>query len=172
LCLAAALAGFAGGSAIAVDPGSAEATVRLANYHEQAGNDDMAAALLQRATRTAPEDPLVLSTIAAEAAASGDLYRAIELRRRSVQNDPLYIPSRWNLANWLYLAGRLDEARAEFLRLRDLNAADIRHAVRLADLHLLTGEYAEALALAAEMTVPADRYFISALAYRGQGREP
>lgn len=157
--------------ALALDPSLAEPHLRLSNYWSLAGNEQKRDEHFAKARSLEPHNPLVLSYAASQAASEGRFDEAIELQWHSVAADPLSLASRWNLAAWLYLAGRLPESEAELLRLRELNPAHRNLAARLAKLLVLEGRFDEALELTGEMTDEADRLCTRALALHGLGRQ-
>jgi DNA-binding winged helix-turn-helix (wHTH) protein/tetratricopeptide (TPR) repeat protein len=155
---------------LALDPTLAEARLRLAAVEWRSGDWRKGDRHFRRAAEYEPNHPLVLSFAASFAAADGRFDEAVELQRRSVAADPLVISGRWNLATWLFMDGRLKEARDEFARIRELSpdARDI--PLRLAELALLEGRFDEALALAREMPDATDRLFAEVVAQHGLGR--
>jgi DNA-binding winged helix-turn-helix (wHTH) protein/Tfp pilus assembly protein PilF len=157
--------------ALAIDAASVEAHLRLAGYHWRSGESAQGDQHYELAVSLEPGNPLALSITAGIAASDGRLDEAVALQRRSVEGDPLLVPSRWNLVTWLYLAGRWAEAEDEILQLRELVPADGEVPVRLADLAILRHRYAEALDLTREMTRETDRLFARALAFHGLGRK-
>jgi DNA-binding winged helix-turn-helix (wHTH) protein/tetratricopeptide (TPR) repeat protein len=156
--------------ALALDPTLAEARLRLAAVEWQSGDWREGDRHFRRATEYEPDHPLALSFAASFAAGGGRFDEAVELQRRSVAADPLVISGRWNLATWLFWAGRLKEARDEFALIRELrpDAPDI--PLRLAELDLLEARFDEALVLAREMPDATDRLFAEVVAQHGLGR--
>ena len=102
--------------ALAIDPTLAEAHVRLARYYFFKGNDYAGRRAFERARELAPEDPLVLASLARQAALDGRLDEAIELSNRVVARDPLSAVYRVNLSHMLLAAGRYEAALAELRR--------------------------------------------------------
>ena len=100
-------------AALQIDPDNVEALLRLANYYTRPATDARANALARRAQAIDPDDPLVLAFRAGDAAGSGRFDEAVALQRRAVQGGPLSVTMRYNLAVWLFLAGRFEEARVE-----------------------------------------------------------
>jgi tetratricopeptide (TPR) repeat protein len=96
---------------------------------------------------------------------------AIEIQRRVVASDPISRVPRVNLANTLLAAGRLEEARAEFLRYVEMGARpDPDVDVDLARIDLLAGRHPQALAQAEKWRDGPDRDFVLALAADAPGR--
>jgi DNA-binding winged helix-turn-helix (wHTH) protein/Tfp pilus assembly protein PilF len=155
--------------ALALDPGIAEAHLRLANYWGARDERAIGDMHLARAQALAPDDSLVLSFAAGAAAAAGRFDEAVELQGRSVAADPLHLASRWNLATWLYAAGRIGEAREEIVRWRELEPDSPRGTIRLARLLILEDRHAEALELATGIPDELERLTIQAMGYYGRG---
>ncbi len=107
--------------ALELDPGLAEAHLRLANHWSRIGRRDLAAHHKSAAFAADPDHPLSLVFLASKAADDGRFDEAIDLQRRAVAAEPLSVASRQNLAIWLYLAGRPAEARDEWLTIRDID---------------------------------------------------
>lgn len=152
-------------AAIALDPELAEARMRAANYYFLIG--DIARAKEQRAMarKLAPDEPLVLWSYSNEFAMQDRLDEAIEIERRIVASDPLSRVARVNLANTLLAAGRLDEARAEFLNFVAMGARpDPEVTVDLARIDILAGRYPQAIAAAEQWPDGPDRDFVLAMA--------
>ncbi|HET7203120.1 MAG TPA: winged helix-turn-helix domain-containing protein [Steroidobacteraceae bacterium] len=151
--------------ALALDPGLAEARIRAAGHYAETGDVVRAEAEASIAYDLAPEDPAVLNWFSRALALQGRLDEAIALERRLVAADPLSRVTRGNFAFTLLAAGRLDEARAEFLRSVEIapeTAPDVE--VDLVRILLLEGKHAEALAQAERWPGGPDRDFVLALA--------
>lgn len=156
--------------ALAIDPGSAEAHVRLAGYLRSIGDLKGHEEHLRRALELEPDSPLVLVMLASDKQHEGRFDEAIELQRRAVEADPLSLVTRYNLGSMLYLAGRLEEAEAELLEVRQLNPAPEYSNETLARLMLLEGRLGEAAALAEPWLEGPIRQTILAMAWHGLGR--
>lgn len=156
--------------ALALDPTLAEAHVRLYNYHRVVGDYRAAGEHLEKAHALEPENPLVLSMFASLLAAEGRIAEASDMQRLAVRAEPLSLSTRYNLACFLFYAGRLEEAERELVRLGELhpapqNAPEL-HGMLLVEL----GRHDEALELADSWPDGADRHYVSALALDGLGR--
>ncbi len=125
----------------------------------------------RKAVELEPDDPLVLSIAAGNAASNGRFEAAIELQRRAVEAEPLSLAHRENLVAWLVMAGRLDEAEADLRSLQELSPAPRDIAKELAQVLILQGRFSEALELTSDMQDEADRLLARALAYHGLGRD-
>ncbi len=156
--------------ALALDPGIAEAHIRLAGYLRFMGDRPGSEEHLRRALELEPDNPLVLVTLASEHQQQGRFDEAIELQRRAVEADPLSVLNRYNLGSILYLAGRLPEAEAELLEVRELNPAPDYSNEALGRVLILAGRYGEAAELAEAWTDGASRRFVLAMAWHGLGR--
>ena len=155
--------------ALVLDPRLAEAHLRLANYWWRAGDSRKARKYLAEAVTLEPDNALGLSMSAGIAACNGQLDGAIELQRRAVASGPLSLVNRGNLIAYLLMADRLDEARVEMLRLRELNAeAPGINALYMRTL-VLEGRFDEALDLAATLPDEAERRFSEAIAQHRLG---
>lgn len=157
--------------ALALDPRLAEPHLRLATYRWSTGDDAAGDAHLRKALALDPDNPLVLSFSASIAAGDGRHGQAIELQRRAVTADPLSAIARHNLASYLYMAGRYDDARAELQRLAEVDpAAEVRSAELIACVLIGQGRFGEALEAANHLTDEAAQLHLRALAYQGSGR--
>ena len=154
-----------------IDPGIAEAHVRLAHYRWRVGDRFAGDEHFRKAVELEPDDPLVLSIAAGNAASNGRFEAAIELQRRAVEAEPLSLAHRENLVAWLVMAGRLDEAEADLRSLQELSPAPRDIAKELAQVLILQGRFSEALELTSDMQDEADRLLARALAYHGLGRD-
>lgn len=160
----------AGERALALDPGSAEAHLRLANYRWRTGDREAGDEHLRRAIAANPDHPLVLSFAASDAVAHGRLAEGIALQQRSVAADPLSISSRYNLAVWLYLAGRIDDARDALLEIREIHPNETNPGGLLSLILILDRQFGAALELVDGLPDDADQLQARALAYSGLGR--
>jgi TolB-like protein/DNA-binding winged helix-turn-helix (wHTH) protein/thioredoxin-like negative regulator of GroEL len=155
--------------ALQLDPNLAEAHIRLANYLASLGDEDGAWEEMRRATAAEPNNPLVITFAAGEAAADDRLDEAIELQRRAVAADPLSTTSRSGLASFLYLAGRFEEARSEWLKVLEINPRplpeDLGHTL------IQSRRFDEALAVIETLPAGAVRTQQLALVYHAMGRK-
>jgi DNA-binding winged helix-turn-helix (wHTH) protein/tetratricopeptide (TPR) repeat protein len=165
-----ALTRHAAENALAEDPSNAEALLRLANYHWASGDRAAGDRALQQAAEVAPDDPLLLSIQAGEAALAGRFDEAISLQRKAVQHTPLATPTRHNLAILLYLAGRFDEARAELSQLSAISNTPARPDLVIGQSLLLAGNYLGALDFARTLPAGTARTQLEALTFYALGR--
>jgi DNA-binding winged helix-turn-helix (wHTH) protein/tetratricopeptide (TPR) repeat protein len=156
--------------ALAIDPRNAEAHLRLANYWRWNGQRDIGERHFQQAIALEPDHPLVLGFRALLAFDAGRLDDAISLQRRALATDPLSVPARHNLAVWLYLAGRTNEARDVLLGVRDVDPTAVNPGGMMSLLLVLGRQFEAALALAPH--APDDEVVLQsqAMAYHGLGR--
>jgi DNA-binding winged helix-turn-helix (wHTH) protein/tetratricopeptide (TPR) repeat protein len=156
--------------ALQIDPGNAEALLRLANYHRSLGDSARADTLTRRAATLDPDDPLVLAFQAGDAAGSDRFDEAAALQRRAVQGGPLSVTMRYNLAVWLFLAGRFEEARVELAESQAIGKRNDARDGLIGQSTLLVGDYQGALEHGLGMPQGPSREQMLALAYHALGR--
>jgi DNA-binding winged helix-turn-helix (wHTH) protein/Flp pilus assembly protein TadD len=156
--------------ALELDPGIAEAHVRLAGYWRFMGDRPASDEHLRLALELEPANPLVLVSLASEHQQQGRFDEAIKLQRRAVEADPLSVLNRYNLGSMLYLAGRLADAETELLEVRELNPAPEYSNEALGRVLILAGRYGEAAELAEAWADGASRRFVLAMAWHRMGR--
>ena len=155
--------------ALALDPRVAEAHIRLANYSWFTGDRAAGDEHLRQAAELEPNSSLVLSFLASEAARNGRFGEAIELQRRAIETDPLWVASHLNMGNWLYMAGRMSEARTQAQSVMEL---DPTHTPDLMlRVLIIERQFEEALSLSEAMPEGFARHRFLALVYHGLGRE-
>jgi DNA-binding winged helix-turn-helix (wHTH) protein/Tfp pilus assembly protein PilF len=156
--------------ALRLNPRLVEAHLRLANYRRIIGDRREADEHMRVARALEPANPLVLAFSASMAASDGRIEEAVELQRRALEGEPLSQANRYNLGDFLYFAGRNEEAIREMVELSELNPTPQQvpevHGMAL----VAAGRFEEALVIARGWPVGADRSFVSALAYEGLGR--
>ena len=156
--------------ALALDPGLAEAHLRLANYYFATGDRSARTAHVQRALELEPGNPMSLAVASDLAMSAGRLDEAVALQRRAVEADPLPVVQRYNLAWLLYVAARWAEADQELTAVHDLTrdperVAGLRCLVAVAD-----GRFVDARELADAIPRDVERQQCLALALHGLGR--
>ena len=156
--------------ALQLDPGLAEAHIRLANYLASLGDEEGAWEEMRRATAAEPNNPLVITFAASAAAAEDRLDEAIELQRRALAADPLSTASRDGLAAFLYIAGRFEEARVEWLKVMEISPTPPPEDLGLALIQ--SRRFDEALAVIETLPAGAVRTQQLALVYHAMGRKP
>lgn len=155
--------------ALAVDPRQAHAHLRLSQYRSVTGDAAEATWHARMAASLAPDDPLVLVFAASRAASDGRIDEAISLQRRVLEAEPLSAVSRYNLAWYLVMAGRVDEADQELRALRELDPGRTQQREVEAIVLLLQGHGKEALDVARDWPDSPDRRQMLALAYHAVG---
>jgi len=157
--------------ALALEPGLAEAHLRLATYWRIKGDKAAGHRHLRKAMSLDPSNPLALSFAASEAAGQGRLDDAVGLQRRAVEADPLSQVARFNLASFLYLAGRYEEAQEELRRLAEfVPDRSVDQAEMKAMVLVMLGRFDEAIAAAESIPDDPARLKVLALAHHGGGR--
>jgi tetratricopeptide (TPR) repeat protein len=165
-----AWAGLASAYWIETVEGRLPAPQGLANYWWRAGRRDLVAIHKSAALDAEPDHPLALSFGASVAADEGRYDRAIELQRRAVAAEPLSVPSRHNLATWLYLAGRPAEAREEWSAIREIDPSATDPGGMISLALVLERRFDSVLALAQDGTRNAEKLQALAMAYAALGR--
>ena len=160
----------AASAAVSVDPGHAEAHLRLSNYYAAIGQREKSQQSYRRAVSTAPEDPLVLNFRASIAASDGRYEEAADLARRAVEADPLSSVARWNRAAFLFYAGRGTEVREALDELRDLRGSLDDDDGLYGRALLMDRRYAEALQVAQAEPGRSWRWQVEAMAMSALGR--
>jgi DNA-binding winged helix-turn-helix (wHTH) protein/Tfp pilus assembly protein PilF len=154
--------------ALELDPNLTEAHLRMAVY--LAANDQRADAIrhFKKAAELEPNNALVLSFLASNA---GDEWRwdeAIILQRRAVTAEPLSAAAAGNLAHYLFLAGRIEDAKVQAAKVLELDPTFPDEVLAFADI--LEGRYDQALHRAEAWREQPVRDQILAMAYHGLGR--
>ncbi|HEY7378820.1 MAG TPA: winged helix-turn-helix domain-containing protein [Steroidobacteraceae bacterium] len=155
--------------ALKLDPNLAEAHIRMANYLSASGNIRASVDQMRLAAALEPNNPLVIAFASGDAAEEGRLDDAIELLRSGLASDPLSMMYRTQLAWVLYLAGRIEEAKAEFLQAEKIVPTQARQG--LGQLLIGTGEFNGAIELLRNEPDSAARAQCLALAYHGLGQK-
>lgn len=154
--------------ALDLDPNLAEAHLRMGIYLSATGNAAAARQHCDKAIALQPNDKLVLSVLAGAAADDLRWEEAIVLQRRASAADPLSAIAAANLAYYLFLAGRIEEAKHEFEKVIELDPTHPDEIVVL--MQILEGRYDEALRKAATWVDGIARDHALALIYHGLGR--
>jgi TolB-like protein/DNA-binding winged helix-turn-helix (wHTH) protein/Flp pilus assembly protein TadD len=165
--------------ALRLDPWLAEAHVRRSGYFWLTGDETRYEEEIRIAAALAPEDPLVLSVLAAKAAKEQRLVESIDLQSRAVALDPLSLVYHLNLGAYLFYAGSFESAEAEWRAALELAGASAPAANELTrDLAVALGEAAvarqrsdSALALVESwLEAGKERDYLLALIYHALGR--
>lgn len=158
--------------ALALDPKLPEAHLRAAHVYFRRGEWETGMHHVRIARELDPDNLLLLGNLAGVALGEGDLEEAVALAGRVVTLDPLSRIARTNLASMLAASGRLDDARAQYLAVRDLHPAqDDEIDAWLAQLLVLEGRHAEALEVLRDVGPGRVRDAAMAMALDALGRE-
>jgi TolB-like protein/DNA-binding winged helix-turn-helix (wHTH) protein len=158
--------------ALALDPESAEAHMRAAAVRFVAGDEAGAWRHAHIAEGLDPENHLVLGMQAGGALMRGDLATAIELQGRVVARDPLSALNRMNFGHTLLNAGHFEEARREFLAVRELHPDRADNAdLQLAQVLVLEGRHGEGLEWLQRLPEGDERDGVLAIALHAAGRQ-
>ncbi len=149
--------------AVAIDPQLAIAHARLGQYYGDAGRSELADRHFELARQLDPEEPLVLTSLAADAVDAGALADATALYKRVLLRDPMNSLFRQNLGVYQMAEGQLDEALATFHTLADINpdlVADVE--IEIPRVLILMSRYEDAAA--AVQGLPPGKYRDQAMA--------
>lgn len=130
--------------ALQIEPDLGEAHVRLARFAWSAGDPAARHAVMARAVRIAPDDPLVIGAQTGEAIRAGRIDDAVTMMQRQVAADPLSAIHRYNLGVLLLAGGRYDDAIRELRWREDLSPASTITKRHVARALLLLGRRDEA----------------------------
>ena len=153
--------------ALDLDSRLAEAHLRMASYLDVTGHAAAAHQHRAQAAALQPNDPLLLTQLAGEAANNGRWDDAISLQRRALSADPLAPVVAINLAYYLFYAGRIEEAKHEFEELTELDPT--QPDVILVFTQILERRYDEALRRVEKWPDGVERDQCLALIYYGLG---
>jgi TolB-like protein/DNA-binding winged helix-turn-helix (wHTH) protein len=158
--------------AIALDPSSASGYLALARTQiDYDWNWETADECLTKASALEPGSVDILRIRSALSMALGNSAKAIEFASQAVSLDPLRANSHLGLGQFLYTAGRYDEAHASVQRALDLNPqASFAHSI-LAKILLAEGKPQQALAEIENEPSDWQASTVQALSYHALGRE-
>ena len=125
---------------------------------------------MNRALALAPSDPVQLNAASRVAAVFRDHERAVEIARQAVVVDPVNPEVRSNLAAFLLQVRRPVEARAEYLRVAELNPATPWAFAGVGVTYLLEGKYIEAIAASERESAVWAKSLVSAIGLWGLHR--
>jgi tetratricopeptide (TPR) repeat protein len=155
--------------ALSLDPRLVEAHIRLASYLCATGQRAAAIEHYEKAVAMEPDNALVLNTLAGVAADDFRWDEAIAFQRRAVAAEPLSLSSAQNLADFLFLAGRIEDAKAQFAKVLELDPTQPDQINAFAEI--LKGRYEQALRIVESWPEGDERNHSLALIYHGLGRE-
>jgi DNA-binding winged helix-turn-helix (wHTH) protein/tetratricopeptide (TPR) repeat protein len=155
--------------ALALDPQLVEAHIRLASYLCATGQSAAAVEHYKKAAAIDPDNALVLSILAGLAADEGRWDEAIAFQRRAVAAEPLSLAAAQNLADFLFLAGRIEDAKTQFAKVLELDPTQLNQINAFAEI--LEGRYEQALRIVETWPEGDARDHSLALIYHGLGRE-
>ena len=155
--------------ALSLDPQLVEAHVRLAAYLCATGQRAAAVEQYEKAVAIDPDNPLVLATLAGLTADEGRWDEAIAFQRRAVAAEPLSLAAAENLAYFLFLAGRIEDAKTQFAKVLELDPTQPNQIGAFAEI--LEGRYEQALRIVETWPEGDTRDHSLALIYHGLGRD-
>jgi adenylate cyclase len=155
--------------ALSLDPQLVEAHIRLAGYLCSTGQRAAAIEHYEKAVAIDPDNPLVLNILAGLTADEGRWDEAIAFQRRAVAAEPLSLAAAENLADFLFLAGRIEDAKAQFAKVLELDPTQPNQINAFAEI--LQGRYEQALRIVETWPEGVARDHSLALIYHGLGRD-
>jgi DNA-binding winged helix-turn-helix (wHTH) protein/Tfp pilus assembly protein PilF len=155
--------------ALSLDPQLVEAHIRLAAYLCATGQRAAAVERYEKAAAIDPDNPLLLNILAGVAADEGRWDEAIAFQRRAVAAEPLSLAAAQNLADFLFLAGRIQDAKTQFAKVLELDPTQPNQIDAFAEI--LEGRYKQALRIVETWPEGDARDHSLALIYHGLGRE-
>ncbi|HTD72166.1 MAG TPA: tetratricopeptide repeat protein [Steroidobacteraceae bacterium] len=155
--------------ALSLDPRLVEAHIRLAGYLCATGQRAASVERYERAVAIEPDNSLVLSILAGLTADEGRWDEAIAFQRRAVAAEPLSLAAAENLAEFLFLAGRIEDAKMQFAKVLELDPTQPNQINAFAEI--LEGRYEQALRIVETWPEGGTRDHSLALIYHGLGRD-
>ena len=156
--------------ALALDPDSAAAHVRMGRVYLIEGNREAAGYHFQRAREVDARDPMALVLLAGMLINQGRLVEAIETQRRAIVLDPLAATYHANLGHMLLAAGHTREAEAAFEQALSISGRPREeYAYDFAVARILRSEFEEALALVPDIEALEDQIAVRAITAHGTG---
>jgi len=158
--------------ALEIDPYNPEANARIARYYQSQGKRQLARQHSDRALKSGGDNALVLAFAAGQALEEGLYADAASLQQRAVALEPLSTVYQINLAHYLKMAGRLDDAIMVYQTALDLAHGNEEDAIEgLFRCYFLQGRYDQAEAYASQLRAAAARYQSFALLDIARHRE-
>ena len=133
-------------NALELDPRSVETHVLYAVLYENEGEPGIAEQYYQRALKIAPNDSQALNNYGTFLYGQGRYQDALVPLRRLVKDTEYHLRAQAyeNLGLTEIRLGNFDEAKAAFVRSLELNFAQSRSSLELADLHYAEGDFTTA----------------------------
>jgi TolB-like protein/Flp pilus assembly protein TadD len=156
--------------ALELDPGDAEAHVRLGQAYGRAGDFRGMMAQFRKALEFAPNNPLTLGAAAQQAGRHGRLDRVVELYDAAAAVDPLGAIWPGNKATWLIRFRRAEEAQQALDRSFELNGNRSSYQNGMVEVLILRGEFAAALEILEDLPPDGPNLTRRAIALDGVGR--
>jgi TolB-like protein/thioredoxin-like negative regulator of GroEL len=156
--------------ALALDPNSAEARVRLGQALGREGDTAGMLEQFRRAFAAEPNNPLALGIMAQQAGRQGEIEEVVRLYDRAAAVDPLSAIWHTNKAYALTQHRRADAAQEALERAYELNGDLVAYRTGMVDIHNIRGEYTPALALLQDLPAKEQNLTRKAIALYGVGR--
>jgi adenylate cyclase len=157
--------------ALALEPDSPDALFPRAMIETNFDYDWKGAAeTLRKALALAPQDPALLMEAGNLASARGETTQALNLFRRAVALDPVNAQARAFLASNLSASGHQEEARAEYMRVIELNPSAPNSQAGIGLAYLLEAKFEDAAVAAQKDAADWARLLIVSCARWGQKR--
>jgi len=155
--------------AVALDPDSADAHIRVGQALARQDDYEGWITEFERAFELEPNNPLVLGALARQAAVHGNFEKAMDLHDRAEQVDPLGAIWPTNRARTLMDMGDLEGAEQALGRAFELNGDVPTYNAGMADIYIHRGDFERAVDALRE--VPAERQWMMrhAIANYGAG---
>ena len=156
--------------ALALDPDSAAAHVRMGRVYLIEGNREAAGHHFQRAREVDARDPMALVLLAGMLINQGRMDEAIETQRRAIVLDPLAVAYHANLGHMLLAAGHTREAEAAFEQALSISGRPrAEYAYAFAVARILRSEFEEALAFVPDIEALEDQIAVRVMTAHGTG---
>jgi adenylate cyclase len=157
--------------ALALDPASSDAHVRMGQAYIRAYDQQAASREFQQALDLDPNSALAMASMAEYVSwRNGRTNEAIALLKKAASLDPLSAIAQGNLGAYLLQLGRLNEAQEATLKALELSP-DSNYRENLAQIFFARHQYDKALALAESLEDTATRSFLLTVIYHAMGRQ-
>jgi len=164
--------------ALQLDPGLADAHIRMGQYLRLSGDTMGGRKAFETALKLEPNNSTALGVMAVVHMMGGEVEKAIDSLEQAEAVDPMGALWPGDLVDPYIAVGRFEDARSAARRSYDLSGLDKTYRIRQAYIHIMEGLYEEALLVLEGQTVdwPADywlsnAYSAMAVAYHALGRE-